>query len=118
MTDDLEKRLRALRPVPMPAPVQQRIITAVRAQPPRPLTRMTWLPALFAAAVAVAVMTLAQPTAPHLSGSGMDETAVSYGTLLHYAHATADLLDAIDRSHRPIPRFAVFDRTTTARIQP
>lgn len=122
MTDDLEQRLRGLRPLPMPAPVRRRIVEAVRAAPRQPRPALRWLPASAAAALAaslaVAVLAVRQPAASRAGGVAMDDTLVSYGLLQRHLGAPEELLEMIDRSRRPIPRFAAFDHEPSARNRP
>lgn len=118
MTDDLEQRLRALRPLPMPATVRLRIVAAVRAAPRNPRSALSWLPSLAAAALAVAALAVVQPAASHVVIGGMDDRMVSYGLLLRHVSAPEELLDMIDRSRRPIPRFSAFDHKNSERNRP
>lgn len=118
MIDDLEQRLRALRPVPIPATVRLRIAAAVRVAPRNPRSAPNWLPALAAAALAVAVLAVVQPAAPRQEGGEIDDRSVSYGLLLRHVSAPEELLEMIDRSRRPIPRFSASDHENSERNRP
>lgn len=115
MTDDLEQRLRALRPVPMPATTRVRIVAAIHASRRQPLSRLGWVPSLAAAALAIAVLSVVQATASRPAGAGLDDESLSYGLLMRHGNAPLDLLEAIDRGRRPIPRFATFDSVPAER---
>jgi hypothetical protein len=116
MTDDLEQRLRALRPLSMPPAVRVRIATAVRASSPRPRAALAWVSAL-AAALAVTLLAVVQPASRPPDDANADRTP-SYGLLMRQVGAPAELLETIDRGRRPIPLFATFDREPSERNRP
>lgn len=118
MNDDLEQRLRGLRPLPMPSAVRVRIAAAVRSAMPTPRARVNWLPALAAAGLMVAVLGVTQPVVTHQGHAVGDDAVVSYGLLMRHLAAPTELLQAIDQSRRPIPHFAPFDHQPSARNSP